>query len=195
MYYPKHHQVFPKPQTMNDTENLHDAVADYREKHPFLFHEGVLNTSPPPMVSYELQFQLLHPDSKLPTRATDGSAGLDLYCHSSNPYGKSMVEYDTGVAVAIPEGYVGLVVPRSSITGTALRLANSVGVIDCDYRGPIKLRFDFNHEAMPDASRPYQHGDRIGQLLIIPAPIFTPTAVESLPLTTRGEGGFGSTGV
>lgn len=143
-------------------------------------------------LNHTIQFQLLHPESRLPTRATDGSAGLDLYCHDYKPYGDRMLEYFTGVAVAIPEGYVGLVFPRSSISGTNMRLANCVGVIDADFRGEIRLRFDVLN--YPDSAIDYDVGDKIGQLLIVPSPQFSPVAVDKLPATGRGDGGFGSTG-
>jgi dUTP pyrophosphatase len=84
------------------------------------------------------------------------------------------------------------VLPRSSITGTNLRLANSVGVIDCDYRGTIKLRFDYVD--LNDSEHDYQVGDRVGQLIILPRPRFTPIVVDHLPETARGNGGFGSSG-
>lgn len=139
-----------------------------------------------------LPFKLVHPVARIPTRSTDGSAGLDLYAADWSPYGDHMIQYDTGVAVAIPDGYVGLVFPRSSITGTNLRLANCVGVIDSDYRGTIKLRFDVLHH--DDSDPNYGVGDRIGQLVLIPAPRFEPVQVDELPSTERGEGSFGSTG-
>lgn len=185
MYYPPLHLVFPNipPPTQTMTEQFKEPMNSLFQA----FGHSVPNTA-----ERMLQFQLLHPEAKLPTRASDGSAGLDLYCHSANAYGKTMIEYNTGVAVAIPEGYVGLLVPRSSITGTSLRLANSVGVIDSDYRGPIKMRFDHNH--LPDSDRPYDFGDKIGQLVIVPCPAFMPVKVDSLPETARGQGGFGSSG-
>jgi dUTP pyrophosphatase len=147
----------------------------------------------PPSEKPTLCFQLQHPLAKLPTRANPGDAGLDLYACSEKPFGQNMVEYDTGVAVAIPHGYVGLVFPRSSITGTCLRLANCVGVIDSGYRDTIRLRFDFashNH----DSDRSYNVGERIGQLVIVPCMLLEPQQVEKLPETARGTGGFGSTG-
>jgi len=143
--------------------------------------------------SPKLSFQLQHPLAKLPTRANPTDAGLDLYAATETPFGRFMMEYDTGVAVAIPPGYVGLVFPRSSITGTCLRLANCVGVIDSGYRGTIKFRFDFAPHN-DDSDRSYNVGDRIGQLVIVPCMLWEPTEVQELPGTERGTGGFGSTG-
>lgn len=139
-----------------------------------------------------LAVQLLYPEAKLPTRGSEHAAGLDLYAAWVSGFGSRMLEIGTGIAVAIPERYVGLIFPRSSITVTSLRLANCVGVIDSDYRGEIKLRFD--DVEYNDSERPYEVGDRIGQLILMPVPRFEPVQVESLPETTRGNGGYGSSG-
>jgi dUTP pyrophosphatase len=79
-----------------------------------------------------------------------------------------MVTYDTGLSMEIPEGYVGLLFPRSSISKTILNLSNSVGVIDSGYRGPIMFKFRYLEEGLV-----YDVGDRIGQILIIPYPTMT----------------------
>jgi len=135
----------------------------------------------------------LHEDAKIPTYAHPTDAGMDLYAvddgkakmaHGCHIY----TEYDTGIAVAIPEGYVGLVFPRSSISKQTLSLANSVAVIDANYRGPIKLRF----RVFGDIE--YTKGDRIGQLVIMPYPKVCFTEVDELDDTDRGDGGFGSSG-
>ncbi len=134
----------------------------------------------------------LYPDSKLPTRATPDSAGLDLYAHSETPYGSCMVEYGTGIAVEIPDGYTGFIFPRSSISGTSMRLSNSVGVLDPDYRGEVKFRFDSVN--LPDSGPSYRVGDRIGQLILLATPRFEVVEVDEFSETVRGQGGFGSTG-
>ena len=90
--------------------------------------------------------------------------------------------------MAIPTGYVGLLFPRSSVTKTDLRLANCVGVIDSDYRGPIKVVFDRK------GKRSYNVGDRVAQLVIVPAPHLDIIEVDELDDTDRGINGFGSTG-
>lgn len=139
-----------------------------------------------------LPVKLLYPEARIPSRASEHAAGLDLYAAWVSGCGSRMLEVGTGIAVAIPEGYAGFIFPRSSITATSLRLANCVGVIDSDYRGEIKFRFDdldYN-----DSERPYEVGDRVGQLILMPVPRFEPIAVESLPETIRGNGGYGSTG-
>lgn len=141
----------------------------------------------------EIKFKKLHPNASIPKRGTDDSAGWDLTAISfeSNDFGQ-MVTYDTGLSVEIPRGYMGLIVPRSSIYKTSQILSNSLGVIDSDYRGSIKFKFRCLEVQM---SGLYQIGDRIGQLIIMPFPEVSFTEVENLSETERGEGGFGSTGI
>ena len=99
--------------------------------------------------------------------------------------------YGVGLAVEIPEGMVGLVFPRSSIRQTDLFMANSVGVIDSGYRGEIIVTFNIKK----GATRWYQVGDRIAQLVIMPVPLVKYVEVDELSETERGIGGHGSTGV
>lgn len=139
-----------------------------------------------------VRIKLLHPSAKTPTKADAGAAAFDLYAGDPEINGgtRQFVEYDTCVAMEIPQGYVGLVFPRSSISQTGMSLANSVGVIDSSYRGSIKLRFYGGQWA----SAYYQIGDRIGQIMIIPIPEVTFNVVQELSETDRGQGGFGSSG-
>ena len=137
-----------------------------------------------------LYIQRLTKTAKLPTRATDGSAGLDLYADVSLMiYPGDWGLVSTGIAVAIDTGQVGLIWPRS---GLAVRagLDTGAGVVDEDYRGEVKVVL-FNHGADP-----YQvsSGDRIAQLLIQSVAKPTITEMDTLPGTKRGESGFGSTG-
>jgi dUTP pyrophosphatase len=101
-----------------------------------------------------------------------------------------MVTYDTGIAIEIPQGYVGLLFPRSSVSKTVLTLSNSVGVIDSGYRGSIMFKFRY-----PEEGPVYEVGDRVGQIIIMPYPQISFEEVEELSETERGEGGFGSTNV
>ena len=160
----------------------------------------------------------------IPTYAKPGDAGMDLVATSRifDKYGN--VEFGTGIAMEIPEGYVGLLFPRSSICKKDLSLSNSVGVIDSGYRGEIKFKFkptlaymDFGVSKDPhgvsydsdtfnfvgivgdntkDAVTPaiYKVGDKIGQMIILPYPHIELTEVSELSTTDRGEGGYGSTG-
>ena len=136
-----------------------------------------------------LKIKKLNDNSVLPSYAKKGDAGMDLTCVSLTKTSK-YYEYGTGLAMEIPEGHVGLVFPRSSISKTDHFLRNSVGVIDSGYRGEIKLRMSI--PALGE--KEYNIGDKIGQLLIIELPWVNIEQVEELNETDRGEGGFGSTG-
>lgn len=137
-----------------------------------------------------LQIKIKKIDSQatIPSYAKGGDAGLDVYAVSKNETAK-FVEYGTGLAFEIPEGYVMFVFPRSSVSNTDLILANSVGVIDSGYRGELKLRFRKN------GSDDYQVGERVGQIMVLPYPKINFEVVEELGDSERGAGGFGSSGV
>ncbi len=127
-----------------------------------------------------------------PTRATPGSAGLDLYADTECLLVSGHVNMvGTGIAVEIPLGYVGLLFLRSSMGSNGVKLTNAVGVIDSDYRGEIKLCLTYEHEM--DVYH-IQRGDRIAQLVVMPVASFDLTEVDALSSTDRGTGGFGSTG-
>lgn len=128
------------------------------------------------------------------TRATAGSAGLDLSpsgCCGSLLMPGSVRKVQTGVYVEIPEGYVGIIALRSSVASRGdLYMAGGIGVVDSDYRGEIHIPVATSnvHGAR------ITPGERIAQLLILPAPIFDIEVVQELGETARGDGGFGSTG-
>ena len=130
----------------------------------------------------------------LPYYATAGAAALDLHaCTDADtviaPHGRVMIP--TGIAVAIPEGYVGIMAVRSSMGAKrGINLANGIGVIDSDYRGQLHATL---HNTT-DAPYTVQCGDRIAQLMIVPVLRPAIQVVTELPETERGEGGFGSTG-
>lgn len=139
-----------------------------------------------------VKIKKLNDAAVIPTRGTEHSAGMDLTAVSKEVVdnGKhGYVNYGTGLAFAIPEGHVGLLFPRSSISKTGLILSNSAGVIDSDYRGEVTMRF--KHIKDTDD---YNIGDRIGQLIIVPYPQVTFEEVSDLDETVRGTGGYGSTG-
>jgi len=142
-----------------------------------------------------MKIKLLTPTAKVPVRATSGSAGYDLFFDDIVPntdaYMTHLVTISTGIAVEIPMGYVGLLFPRSSIYKTNLRLANSVGVIDSDYRGDVRVIFDTR---MFPGMFGYNVGDRVAQLVL--TSVYNPELVvtKELDPTQRWLGGFGSTG-
>ena len=129
--------------------------------------------------------------AQLPTRGSKDAAGLDLYCpfHIKVP-ADSQKKIPLGVAVEIPKGYMGLLVPRSSMSKTPLRCANSVGVIDADYRGEISIAY----ENISCSDYTIFRGDRIAQLIIVPITIVDVEEAQTLSETERGAGGYGSTG-
>jgi dUTP pyrophosphatase len=138
-----------------------------------------------------VKFKKLDPKAVTPAYSKAGDAAMDLTAISLSKVDKDefgYLEYGTGLAFEIPEGHVGLLFPRSSISNSGLILTNSVGVIDSGYRGEVKVRF----KHIPDTSH-YKPGDRIGQLMIIPYPQIELEEGE-LSSSDRGEGGFGSTG-
>ena len=142
------------------------------------------------MKTLKVKIKKLSKDSVLPTYSKYGDAGLDLTAISEKwNEDNSIVTYDTGLAIEIPKGHVGLLFPRSSIYKTSLDLTNAVGVIDSGYRGSIMLKFRYVEEGMV-----YDVGDRVGQLIIIPYPQIEFEESEELSETERGIGGYGSTG-
>ena len=149
----------------------------------------------------------LRKDAVLPQFATPGSAGMDLTAVSMHydVYGNAW--YHFGIAIEIPQGYVGLLFPRSSCANRPLSMANCVGVIDSDYRGEVTAKFKptllFGPQLLGhlwallrgrEPSRTYQVGERIAQLVIVPCPQVSVTEKLELSPTSRGEGGYGSTG-
>ena len=127
--------------------------------------------------------------AKVPSYTKRGDAGMDLVAISLKK-SAGFYEYGTGLAMEMPEGYVGLIFPRSSISKTDHYLRNSVGVIDSGYRGEIKIRMSTPILGGVE----YKEGDRIAQLIIMKLPWVNIEEVEELSDTDRGDGGFGSTG-
>lgn len=141
----------------------------------------------------EVKIKKLDKRAVIPSYAHDGDAGLDMTAISFEyDVDHGYWHYKTGIAMEIPEGYVGLLFPRSSNRKTNAYLCNHVGIIDSGYRGDIG--FSFKNRTAVDNKAPYKVGDKIGQLIIIPYPKIDIVEVDELSSTERGEGGFGSTG-
>ena len=142
-----------------------------------------------------MKIKKLHPNAILPAYASVGAAGADLHalCNEGSvtvEAGKTVLVH-TGVAMAIPEGYVGLVYARSGMASKrGLAPANKVGVVDCDYRGEVMVALH-NHSG---AEEVVSKGERIAQMVIAPYLKAEFSVVDELSDTVRGEGGFGSTG-
>lgn len=185
------------------------VISDYR---PLELANNLLNLTrqyvenlPTPVVP--VKFKQMHPLAVLPKYSKVGDAGMDLVA-TDKKHNKAFgfVDMGTGLVVEIPQGYVGLVFPRSSISKTYYTLSNCVGVIDSNFRGEIRFRFFCNtaHVIGITAVEPtpfelqgnteYEVGDRIGQLIIMPYPTILPEWADELSDTERGDGGFGSSG-
>ena len=165
----------------------------------------------------KVKFKKLNENAIIPTKAHATDAGFDLVATSKKTDGYGNTVYGTGIAVEIPEGYVGLVFPRSSNAKTLLTLSNSVGVIDSGYRGEIMFKFrpsiiipnpfvlwlkrfvlkkrgTYHSGITVEHFREYSVGDRIGQLIIMPYPEIEFEESNELSDSERGTGGYGSTG-
>ena len=142
-----------------------------------------------------VRFQKLDDRAVQPQYGSTYAAGADLYAVLDAPLTLAAGEtalVHTGLAVEIPEGFVGLVCARSGLaTKRGLAPANKVGVIDADYRGEIMVALH-NHGTLPQT---IEHGERVAQLLLMPYLTAVYEKAESLTDTDRGAGGFGSTGM
>ena len=160
----------------------------------------------------QVKIKKLSPNARIPKKAHTTDAGFDLYA-TSREYNKEEgnIVYGTGLAFEIPEGYVGYVFPRSSISKKDLSLTNAVGVVDAGYRGEVTFKFKVAVRAHEYTTRKtnqthytpqlhfygdniYEVGERIGQLIIMPIPDIEFTEAEELSDSERGTGGYGSSG-
>ena len=141
----------------------------------------------------QLKIKKLNPSAILPSYAREGDAGLDLRAaHDATlePGGRGLV--GTGLAVAIPPGYAGLVLPRSGLAlSQGVTVLNAPGLVDAGYRGELKVLL-VNHGDKPVTVR---RGERVAQLVVQSVERAEPIEVGELPASERGAGGFGSTGV
>ena len=164
----------------------------------------------------QVKIKKLHKNAVIPTYSKQGDAGMDLTAVSRIFDKDGNVSYGTGLSFEIPEGYVGLLFPRSSNSKQDLLLSNSVGVLDSGYRGEVFFKFkpsaiyvdneegldeegeSFDFVSLPNdgyaQDRFYKIGERVGQLIILPYPQIEFEEVDKLTDTERGEGGFGHTG-
>lgn len=152
----------------------------------------------------KVNIKKLDEKAKIPSYAKEGDACFDLTCVSVEDKDK-YIEYDTGLAMEIPKGYVGLIYPRSSVTNLDLMLKNGTGIIDSGYRGSVRFRFwktkipknngmlGYGYSQW-DHPQIYEVGDRVGQMMIVPIPRIELNEVDELSDSDRGAGGYGSTG-
>ena len=155
----------------------------------------------------KVKIKKLHPDAVIPAYAKTGDAGMDLTATSVSVDEHGNICYGTGLAFEIPEGYVGLVFPRSSNHKKGVVLTNCVGVIDSGYRGEVSFKFRPHMETVNQIHEDgrftisswvnfesYKIGDRIGQIIIMPYPQIEFEEVDELSETERGDQGYGSSG-
>ena len=145
-------------------------------------------------MNFKMNIKKLDEKAIIPTYGSAAAAGADLYACADSDItieAGATVLVHTGVAMAIPEGYVGLIFARSGLaTKRGLAPANKVGVIDSDYRGEIMVALH-NHGSEP---RTLSDGERIAQIVFTPYHTAAFSVVDELDDTARGAGGFGSTG-
>lgn len=146
----------------------------------------------------KIKFSKLSPDAVTPKQAKRGDAGYDLTAISYNYVADAPVpfyNYEFGLAIEVPDGWVGLLFPRSSLSNKDLTLTNCVGVVDSGYRGPLSARFRTTH-FKGELPKLYQAGERVVQLVLVPCmdAEFFEVPYESLTITERSNGGFGSSG-
>lgn len=132
-----------------------------------------------------IDFKCVISGAQKPKKAHAGDAGYDLVATSAEKIGEGLYQYGTGIAIELPPGHCALLFPRSSVSNTGAHLANSIGLIDCNFHQEIKARFYAD-------KAPYLIGDRVAQLVILPIPyvIFN----EVIELSSSDRGGFGSSG-
>ena len=153
----------------------------------------------------KVKFKRLNEKAVMPTKAHPTDAGFDLTATSRTVDEFGNIVYGTGLALEIPEGYVGLLFPRSSICKKNLALSNAVGVCDCHFRGEVMFKFKPTPKmwtehgeavsGLPLEPTAYAEGERIGQLVIMPIPEIEFEEADELTETDRGAGGYGSTGI
>jgi len=141
----------------------------------------------------DLPIVKLKDEATLPTRAHDGDAGLDLYaCEAAHIGPGERWSIGTGIAVEVPDGHAGLVLPRSGLAREhGISLVNAPGLIDTGYRGEVSVLLLNTDPAETFRVAP---GDRIAQLVITPIAVAEPVESAALAESARGEGGFGSSG-
>lgn len=141
----------------------------------------------------DLRVAKLNDQAVVPSRAHAGDAGLDLYaCEAAHLGPGERWSVGTGVAVEIPAGHAGMVLPRSGIARDhGIALVNSPGLIDAGYRGEVRVLL-LNTD--PAETFRVEPGERIAQLVVVPVGLPEPVEVEALSESSRGDGGFGSSG-
>lgn len=146
-------------------------------------------------MSLKIKIKKLNPSAVIPTKAHDADAGFDLTAISRTTDDHGNWVYDTGIAMSIPEGHVGLLFMRSSVAKKSQILTNAVGVVDSGYLGPITLKMKpIIQDIKYTQARPYEVGERIAQIIILPIPKVEFDITDDLGSSERGTGNYGSSG-
>ena len=177
---------------MSEVNELLTKLQEELQQNPPVDGQNIINTQPTMTGGGVLvKVKKLDPNAVVPSYSKVGDAGMDLTITKEIENTSFSVSYGFGIAMEIPQGYVGLVFPRSSVRNQDLILSNCVGVIDSGYRGELQATFK---KTQGLDSIKYKVGERGAQIIILPYPTIYMTEVPELSDTERGSGGFGSTG-
>lgn len=139
-----------------------------------------------------MKFKKLHPNFRLPTRGSEAAGGLDIVMPFNGSITSVPAPFPLGFAAAVPKGYVGLILPRSSAGAKkGLEVTNTTGVIDSDYRGEW-IAYLNTKPGFPPID--FKVDERLLQIVVVPVADVYPELVDELDETSRGEGRFGSSG-
>ena len=178
---------------MSEVNELLTKLQEELQQNPPVDGQNIINTQPTMTGGGVLvKVKKLDPNAVVPSYSKVGDAGMDLTITKEIENTSFSVSYGFGIAMEIPQGYVGLVFPRSSVRNQDLILSNCVGVIDSGYRGELQATFK---KTQGLDSIKYKVGERGAQIIILPYPTIYMTEVPELSDTERGSGGFGSTGL
>lgn len=142
-----------------------------------------------------VKIKKLRDNAVIPVKAHPSDAGFDLVAATdieTDEDGNAV--YYTGLAFEIPEGHVGLIFPRSSITKKDQMIANGVGVVDSNYRGEVSVKCKMIPPVSHEKYHVYRKGERVAQMIIVPYPEIEFQEADELSETDRGANGYGSTG-
>ena len=177
---------------MSEVNELLSKLQEELQQTPPVTEQTIINTQPTMTGGGVLvKVKKLDSNAVVPSYSKVGDAGMDLTITKEIENTSFSVSYGFGIAMEIPQGYVGLVFPRSSVRNQDLILSNCVGVIDSGYRGELQATFK---KTQGLDSIKYKVGERGAQIIILPYPTIYMTEVPELSDTERGSGGFGSTG-
>ena len=177
---------------MSEVNELLTKLQEELQQNPPVDGQNIINTQPTMTGGGVLvKVKKLDSNAVVPSYSKVGDAGMDLTITKEIENTSFSVSYGFGIAMEIPQGYVGLVFPRSSVKNQDLILSNCVGVIDSGYRGELQSTFK---KTQGLDSIKYKVGERGAQIIILPYPTIYMTEVPELSDTERGSGGFGSTG-